>query len=93
VSDEALALDVIKEVGPGGEFVTHPHTYGHFRDVWYPELLFRGGAEAWAASDQTVYEQRVRRRTQDLMETHEPVPLPEDVSEAIRAIVTRAEEA
>jgi trimethylamine--corrinoid protein Co-methyltransferase len=91
VNDEALALGVIEEVGPGGQFVTHQHTYGHFRDVWYPELLFRGGAEAWAASDQRTYEQRARRRTRDLMEEHEPAQLPEDVSEAILAIVARAE--
>jgi trimethylamine--corrinoid protein Co-methyltransferase len=93
VSDEALALEVIEEVGPGGQFVTHQHTYGRFRDVWYPELLFRGGAEAWAASDQKAYEQRVRRRAQDLMEKNEPAHLPDDISEAIRAIVLQAEEA
>jgi len=92
VSDEALALDVIEEVGPGGEFVTHQHTYRHFRDVWYPELLFRGGADAWAASDRHTFEQRVEIRTRELMEKHQPDQLPEDVSRAIRAIVTRAEE-
>lgn len=93
VTDEALALDVIEEVGPGGEFVTHQHTFEHFRDVWYPELFFRGGAEAWAASDRAAYERRVGRRAQDLMENHEPAHLPEDVSEAIREVVVRAEEA
>jgi len=92
VSDEALALDVIEQVGPGGEFVTHQHTYGHFRDVWYPELLFRGGAEAWAASDQHTFERRVRFRTRELMEKHQPDQLPEDLSHAIRAIVAQAEE-
>jgi trimethylamine--corrinoid protein Co-methyltransferase len=93
VTDEALALDVIEGVGPGGEFVTHQHTFERFRDVWYPELLFRDGAEAWAASDHAAFEQRVGRRAQDLMDNHEPAHLPEDVSEAIREVVVRAEEA
>ena len=50
VSEDTLALDVIEAVGPGGEFLTHPHTLEHFREVWYPDLLYRGGAEAWDQS-------------------------------------------
>jgi trimethylamine--corrinoid protein Co-methyltransferase len=93
VSDEALALDVIDQVGPGGEFVTHPHTFDHFRDVWYPELLFRAGAEGWAASGQEPFEQRVNAKTCQLMKEHESACLPDDVAEAIHAIVARAEAA
>jgi trimethylamine--corrinoid protein Co-methyltransferase len=93
VSEEALALDVIEGVGPGGEFVTHPHTFDHFRDVWYPELLFRSGAEAWATSEQETFEQRVNAKACDLMEQHDPARLPEDVAEAIQAMVARAESA
>ncbi len=94
VGDEALALalDVLEEVGPRGEFVTHPHTFEHFRDVWYPEMLFRGGAETWASSEQEVFEQRVNAKTRELMEQHEPARLSADVAEAIRAVVARAEE-
>jgi trimethylamine--corrinoid protein Co-methyltransferase len=92
-SDEALALDVIEEVGPGGEFVTHPHTFDRFRDVWYPELLFRAGAEAWTTSEQETFEQRVNGRTRQLMRKHEPARMPEDVAEAIQAVVARAEAA
>jgi trimethylamine--corrinoid protein Co-methyltransferase len=93
VSDEALALDVIKQVGPGGEFVTHPHTFAHFRDVWYPELLFRAGAEGWAASEQKTFQQRMNARACELMEQHQPARLPEDVVRAIQVIVARAEAA
>ena len=90
VGDEDLALDVIREVGPGGEFVTHEHTFEHFSDVWYPDLLYRGGAEAWVASDGR-FEDRVSARACKLMERHEPDPLPADVARAIQAVVTRAE--
>ncbi len=37
VSEESAALDVIREVGPGGSFLSHPHTARHFRG----ELFFR----------------------------------------------------
>ena len=93
VNDETLALDVISAVGPGGEFITHAHTLRHFRDVWYPELLYRGGAEAWETSEQWTFEQRVNAKTRELIEEHQPVPLPDDVAESIEGIVARVEAA
>jgi trimethylamine--corrinoid protein Co-methyltransferase len=91
VSDETLLLDVLEEIGPGGEFVTHPHTFEHFRAAWYPELLFRGGAAAWMTSDGMPFEQRVSARTCELMEQHQAARLPEEMAEAIQAVVARAE--
>ena len=92
VNDEALALNVISAVGPGGEFVTHPHTLRHFRDVWYPELFYRGGAKTWNTSEQWTFEQRVNARTRELIESHQPEPLPDDVVEQIEDIIRRAQE-
>ncbi|MGD2164474.1 MAG: trimethylamine methyltransferase family protein [Anaerolineae bacterium] len=93
VDSEALAIDVIEEVGPGGEFVTHAHTYGHFREVWYPDLSFRAGAEAWAAGERDVFEERVTARTCELMEKGDGESVAEDVAEAIDEVVMRAEAA
>jgi trimethylamine--corrinoid protein Co-methyltransferase len=91
VNEAPLALDVIQEVGPQGEFVTHQQTLERFRSVWYPELLFRGGPEAWATSTREGFEERVLARTRELMEEHQPERLPGDAVEAIEAILVRAE--
>ena len=91
LDEEALAVDVIHDVGPGGEFVTHPHTLRNFRDVWYPDLLFRGGANAWLHSEQLTFEQRVNARTRELIESHQPAPLSEDVVEEIEDVIRRAQ--
>jgi trimethylamine--corrinoid protein Co-methyltransferase len=32
VDDDSLALDVIKEIGPGGHFLMHEHTFDRMRD-------------------------------------------------------------
>ncbi len=43
VSDEALALDVIKEVATGDLFITHEHTLNNCRTVpWPPQVSQRG---------------------------------------------------
>ena len=93
VDKERLALDVIGAVGPGGEFLTQPHTLHHFRDAWYPGLLYRGGAEAWDSSDQRTFEQRVNAKTRELIEMHQPQTLPDELVRDIQAITARAEAA
>ncbi len=93
VGEDALAFDVVAEVGPGGEFLTHSHTLRHFRDAWYPTLLYRGGAEAWQRSDRVSFEGRVKERTCELIESHRSESLPRDVIEGIQEILARAERA
>jgi trimethylamine--corrinoid protein Co-methyltransferase len=41
VNNEELALDVIKEVGPGGHFLTTENTASKFKSIWYPQLFSR----------------------------------------------------
>jgi trimethylamine--corrinoid protein Co-methyltransferase len=48
VDEDSLALAAMKEVGPGGTFLTHPHTFHNFRqELWMPKLLERRNWEAW----------------------------------------------
>jgi len=42
VDEASLALPVISETGPGGEFLTHPHTLANCRSVPFRSML--GGA-------------------------------------------------
>jgi len=36
-----VALDVIRKVGIGGNFLTKKHTLKHMRDIWQPEIFDR----------------------------------------------------
>jgi trimethylamine:corrinoid methyltransferase-like protein len=60
--------------------------------VWYPDLLYRAGAKAWGESSQLTFEQRVNARTRELIESHQPEPLPHEIVEQIEDILGRAEE-
>lgn len=42
------AADLIAEVGPGGSFLTHPHTQRRFRgEIFHPRLFDRQSREVW----------------------------------------------
>ena len=90
VNDETMALDSIREVGPMGEYVTNAYTLKHFKDVWYPKLLFRGGDKTWKASEQLTFEQRVTEKTRNLITKHEAKPVPEEIKRQIEEVVVRA---
>ena len=47
VDEEDLALDVIAAIGPGerGSYLETEHTLHHYRQAWFPRLLYRGPYE------------------------------------------------
>ena len=91
VSRETLALDVIHEVGPGGEFLTTEHTFNHFKNDWFPSLFDRGSYEAWEGDGKKRLGQRANEVVQRLLETHTPEPLPASIQSALTQVVLRAE--
>jgi trimethylamine--corrinoid protein Co-methyltransferase len=91
VSDEALAVDLIDEIGPDGQYLDHKHTLNHFRSRWYPSLMDRNNYDNWLARGAMTLQQRAAERVQGILAEHKPEPLPQDVAQAVRAIVERAE--
>ena len=51
VNERTLAYDAIREVCPGGEFTSHPHTLEHFREeLWLPDLFNGMYLEGWMSA-------------------------------------------
>ena len=91
VNDETLAVDVIKEIGVGKDFLSHASTYKHMRTQSQPKLIDRRMREDWqAAGGKDIY-QRALEEARYILENHKPDPLPDDVLAAIRSIVEEAE--
>lgn len=52
IDPEHLALDVIKQVGPGGEFLSHHHTMEFCRkELWCPDISIRGPLKGKSADE------------------------------------------
>ena len=88
VDDESLAVDVIKSVGPSKDFLAQEHTLKHMRTHSRPELIDRSGMEMWQASGAPDSYQRALEKTRDILQHHQPDPLPDKVLADIRSIVT-----
>lgn len=94
INEETLAVDVIKNVGPGGNFLSEEHTYNWFRkEHWQPTLMDRNSHEQWKLSGETTMKERVIEKTRELIRDYEgPVArVPKDAQKEIARILEEAE--
>ena len=91
VTDETLAIDPIKEVGPGGDYLMHKHTFDHMRSQSSPELIDRKMRGAWEKAGSTNAYERALEKVRYILENHKPAPLPDDVLAKVRSIVEETE--
>lgn len=92
VSDETLAVDLIKKVGPGQNFLGEKHTRLHLKTelskVRLIDRRMRGGWEKRGSKDLA---QVATERAREILQTHVPEPLPAAVAAQVRSIVARFE--
>ena len=85
VNDEMLAVDVVREVGSQGNFLSHPHSLKHLRSTqWRPKLSNRSGYEEWKASGSTSLFQRAQKKLQNILREHRARPIPHDQDRKIQ---------
>jgi trimethylamine---corrinoid protein Co-methyltransferase len=87
INEETLALDLIDQIGPDGDFLSSEHTLEHYREDWYPKLFDRSQYDIWERKGSKTLRERARDKALKLLETHRPDPLPAEVQKKVDAIV------
>jgi len=78
VNRDTLAVEALKEVGPGGNFLTHPHTLRYLRkEYWPPKLTFRGTYSYWELDGKKDMRVRANEKAGEILKKHYPKPLDE----------------
>ena len=84
INSERLALDVINQVGPGGEFLTHMHTFRNFKKEFYaPILEERDNFDSWSKKGGISMEKRANAKWKELLEAYREPSLPADADKAL----------
>ena len=87
INEETMALDLIDEVGPGGEFLTSKHTLKHFKENWFPQLISRSPYEKWEQEGKKDLATRANEKARYILEKHTPQPLDKQIKEELSKIV------
>lgn len=94
VNEETLAKEVIKAVGPVGNFLGQKHTRTHMRAELSTSSLFdRRMKDAWIRDGAKDASQRAREKALYLYENQKTDPVAPEIAAKLRSIVEAAEEA
>jgi trimethylamine---corrinoid protein Co-methyltransferase len=85
-SEANLALDVLAEVGPGGMFMVHEHTFTHMRTIAVnPKVSDRDTRDVWETRQSLDSQARAMQRVRQILGKPNPVPFTGEVEQRIRA--------
>ncbi len=94
LSDDALALEAIREVPPGGHHLGTEHTMRHFRTAFYrAELFDYNSAEQWELNGAEDTYTRAHKKVKKLLGAYEAPPLDPAIEEALADFVARRKKA
>jgi trimethylamine--corrinoid protein Co-methyltransferase len=90
LSDDALAFDAIKEVGPGSHFFGAEHTQRRFKDAFYaPFLSDWRNYEAWEEAGSVTTEKRANAIMKDILAEFTPPPMDAGIHDELLDFVNR----
>lgn len=92
INDETLAVDVIKQVGAGGDFIMQEHTFNHMRqEQSQAALINRKMRYAWKNEGSKDLTTVAHEKALHILENHKPTPLPAGIAATLQSILKEAE--
>ena len=92
VNADTLATEVVRQVGPGGNFLAEEHTVEHFRkELWLPGTAWtRESWDAWAGGGKRSMAERIKDELKRILDSHKPEPLEAETAKQVDLIVETA---
>ena len=90
VDDETIAMETIRKVGIGGNYLGQGHTRRHMKGVWRPRLLDRSMWDAWVASGREGAYEKATALVDEHLAEHQVLPLGDELVETLAGIVAEA---
>ncbi|MBE0408304.1 MAG: trimethylamine methyltransferase family protein [Anaerolineales bacterium] len=90
INEETLALDTIRAVGPGGNFLAQKHTRQHMQDIFLPQFMDRRPYNEWEEKGDGPPDW-AGEKARDILAKHIPEPLDPRLSAELLKIVSALE--
>ena len=88
VSDNGMALDALRETGPGQHFLGATHTQENFETAfWRSSMADYNTFEQWSLEGSKVSEERARQRAIDMLAKYEAPELDAEIDAKLRAYI------
>ncbi|MEM6665361.1 MAG: trimethylamine methyltransferase family protein [Pseudomonadota bacterium] len=88
--DFGEALAAVRDIGPGGHYLGHPHTQANFQQAFFmPELFDNNAYEQWIADGSNDTTARALSKARQMLDAYEMPPMDEARDEALRDYIAR----
>ena len=92
VEDELMGVDLIKKVGIGNNFLRERHSLKYIeKEQIQATIIDRRMRGAWEREGSKSLIQSANQKAAELLKTHQPTPLDEDLIQELKRIVKSAE--
>ncbi len=93
LSEEAQAMDAIREVGPGMHYLGCGHTQRNFESAFYSSnVADYNSFEQWESEGSLTAEQRANKIYKDMLASYEAPPIDPAVDEALLEFIAKRKE-
>ncbi|MDL2226048.1 trimethylamine methyltransferase family protein [Deltaproteobacteria bacterium OttesenSCG-928-M10] len=75
VDNEQMALELMEEVGPGGSYLTHKHTFKRARTQAQTDLFDRHPFASWEKAGAMTMTERAYAKAEKIIAEYEPKPI------------------
>ena len=90
LSEEGLAMEAVREVGPGGHYLGCAHTRRNFKTAFYlSKVADNNSFEQWEAEGAHDANARAVEIAKRMLDQYEPPPLDPGIDEALRDFIAR----
>lgn len=90
--DFDVAIEAVRDVGPGGHYLGHPHTLENFQKAFFmPEMFDNNSIEQWQAEGAVEITERALQRARDLLNEYQEPTLDPAKNEALLDYIARRE--
>jgi len=88
VDEETLAFDVISKVGPGGHFLSHPHTLKHLPTLHLADLFSRESEAKWVKLGKKDVRTKAKEKVNKILS--QPTIEDKELNKKLREIVQKS---
>ncbi|WP_457553387.1 trimethylamine methyltransferase family protein [Desulfobacula sp.] len=87
--DSEMSLDVIKEVGPGGSYLSHADTFKRFRNQWLPTVSCWDSYDKWETSGKESVMAKANKKYKQILASRPDMMISKDLDRDLLAYMKK----
>jgi trimethylamine---corrinoid protein Co-methyltransferase len=90
-SENEMSLDVIKQIRPGSNYLTHADTFKRFKNQWLPSVSCWMSYDKWKSSGKKTIMEKANKKYKEILESRPEMMIPRDLDRGLTAYMKKVQ--